>query len=218
MKKKKPVYITPCAAYTDKLMAEASAYGGNYLKANLAHVGKHVYVLIKTMDYNTPFFRLNNVVRVFSNLRSAVRSNEWKSAIADAVVIHWYGDCVMRICCTNDNVYYIIVAIDVFKGRYFHRKSFGPHTRLITSGLIDSRKIEYDYDDGHFYTTAAFRPGNRNKHICRIFGYDVIETKDCYKVYNGNTMLFALPPDISFMGLISKVGTIDDCVVNGWWE
>ena len=222
MKKNKTVYITSYAAYTDKLRAEASAGDGNYLKANLSYVGRHVYALIKTMDYDGPYFHLNEVIKLFPNLRSAVHSNEWKAAIADAVNIHEYGDCVMRTCYTNDNVHYTIVAIGVYKGRYFRRKSFGPHTRLITSGVIDSRKIEYDYDDnGHFYTTAAFaacRPGNRNKHICHIFGYDVIETKDCYKIYDGNTMLFALPPDISFMGLISKVGAIDDYAVNGWWE
>lgn len=220
MKKNKTVYVTPCAAYTDKLMAEASADEGNYIKANLAYVGRHVYALIRTMDYDGPYFHLNEVVKVFYNLRSAVRSNEWKAAIADAADIHGYGDCVMCTCCTSDNVHYTIVAIDVYKGRYFRRKSFGPHTKLITSGLIDSRKIEYDYDDGCFYTTAAFtfRHGIRGKNICHILGYDVIETKDCYKVYDGNTMLFALPPDISFMGLISKVGAIDGHIVNGWWE
>ena len=210
------IYINTYGAYTDELMAEVIADDGNYLKANIAHVGRRVYVLVKTIGWCGHCFRINEVLKVFSNLRSAVRSNEWKSVVATATDVYEPNDDDVMWACSCDDIYYSIIALDVSKEPYFRHKH-GRHTRLVTSGVVYSRKIDYNNDGGR-HIAVAFRPGTRMKNICRIFWYDVIESRDCYKVYDGNTMLFALPPDTSFMGLISKVAAIDDYVVNGWWE
>lgn len=205
------IYINTYGAYTDELMAEVIADDGNYLKANIAHVGRRVYVLVKTIGWCGHCFRINEVVKVFSNLRSAVRSNEWKGVVATATDVYEPNDDDVMRACSCDDIYYSIIALDVSKEPYFRHKH-GRHTNLVTSGIIYSREIRYDQE----YTTAAFRPGTRSKNICRIFGFDVIETKDCYKVYCGNRMMFALPPDISFMGLIREIADIEGFTIDGW--
>lgn len=203
------IYINTYGAYTDALMAEVIADDGNYIKAHVTHVGRRVYVLVKTIGWCGHCFRLNEVVKVFPNLKSAVRSNEWKGFAATATDVYEPEDDVLRAC-SCDGIYYSIIALDVSKEPYFRHKH-GRHTNLVTSGIICSREICYDQE----YTTMAYRPG-RSKHICRIFGFDVIEAKDCYKIYGGNRMMFALPPDISFAGLVREIADIEGLTIDGW--
>lgn len=218
MKKNKNVYIASYDAYTDRLMAEVAG-DGRYLKRKFKYVGSNVYVLFKS-DYSGPLFNIDEVIEVFCNLKSAVRSKEWKAAVDAANYINEDGgDGVVLACQHNDGMWYTIVRVPVYKGAYFitKRERSGRHSKLLTSGVVDSRKVWYEFD-GLNHVMVASRSGNRNNNIRRIFGYDVVECGDCYKVYNGDELMFALPRNISFMGLVREIADIERFTIIGWWQ
>lgn len=219
MKKNKNVYIVSYDAYTDKVNAEVAG-DGRYLKRKFRYVGANVYVLFKSSEYSGPLFHIDEVIEVFCNLKSAVRSKEWKAAVNAANYINEdEGDGVVLACQHDDGMWYTIVRVPVYKGAYFitKRERSGRHSKLLTSGIVDSRKVWYEFD-GLNHVMVASRSGNRNNNIRHIFGYDVVECDDGYKVYNGDELMFALPRNISFMGLIREIADIDGFNIIGWWE
>lgn len=211
------LYVTDNGVYTDRPMAEMRCILG-YKTVNLAHVGKYVYILRKDKFYCGPCVQPSKVVKVFSNLRSAVHSNEWKSAIKTASNVYEYPDSeynCLHVCVDNEHVYHTIIRVRVVKDRYLDKKNHGPHTRLITSGVIDSRIIDCT-EGNHRHTELASRHEKRNKMSVYIFGHCICETECGYIVYDDDRKGCMLPPDITYMGLIREVASIYGITINGW--
>ena len=211
------LYVTENTVYTDRAMAEMNCIMGCIKTVNLTHVGKYVYVLAKAKFYCGLSFQASEVVKVFSNLRSAVHSNEWKNVVKTASDVYEYHDDVLYMCVYNDeDVWYKIIRARVIKDSYFDKKNYGPHTRLITSGIVDSRVINYT-ERNHRHTEQAHRYGNHDKRSVYIFEIYVRETEYGYIIYDGDRKRCMLPPDISYMGLIREVGSIyGGITINGW--